>query len=188
MERAMQAMADGDEAACRRAVLMKPPHGYSESCLRGGLASARLHRAVREHGVTGQRLRDAGWDRNNTLSPDIPEPRSPAESKREIEMIRGLEWEVTGNVARPKGKPDMFSGNTSGKISVERSDPGWIMVLADPVDDAPPEHLRKFAEGWSIMASAIDATTEQVRAGKLRTILAVNDYFAVQRKEREAKR
>src|SRR5438105_14685070 len=54
-ERATRAMADGDETAWRRAVAYRSPSMVAEAEAHTSFASARLHRAVREHGVTGRR-------------------------------------------------------------------------------------------------------------------------------------
>jgi hypothetical protein len=130
-------------------------------------------------------MRDAGFDRHRTLSPNIPAPQTQREREGWLAAVRRIEWEVDGDVARPKGKPDMFSGGTQGRTSIERVDGGWVVVISDPVETGTPEQLRKFAEGWTAMAAAIDATTEQVNAGKLRTFVEVNDYFDAQMKAME---
>jgi hypothetical protein len=183
VERSMQAMVDSDEAKYRQSVDVKSPSGYSEACTRWTFASARLHKAVRDHNVTGQRLREAGFDRNQTLSPGIPPPPSAKEWEAMRKAIRAIEWEVDGSVARPKGNPSMFSGGTQGKTSIERSGDGWVVVIADPVESAPAEHLQQLAKGWSAKTTAIDAATEQVRAGKLKTILEVNDFVDAEMKK-----
>jgi len=59
IERSLRAQAEGDEAAYRRVVVFRPPGGYMDVSLRAQFAGARLHRAVRECGVTGKRVADA---------------------------------------------------------------------------------------------------------------------------------
>jgi hypothetical protein len=184
LERAIQAAVDADEAAYRRIVLIKSPYGHSEACARWGLASARLHRAVREHNVTGQRVREAGWDRNETLSPNNPDPPSAKEWEAERKAIRGMRWEVNGDIARPKDRPDMYSRGTQGDTSFERLGDGWIVVIADPNESASVD-LQRFAKGWSAMALAIDATTARVNAGEFKTMRQVNDFFDARLKEIE---
>jgi hypothetical protein len=87
----MRAWMDADETAYRRTTLIVSPEGYSEACVRWAFASFRLHRAVREHAVTGRRLREAGWDRNQTLSPGIAEPSPAGQWDQMREVIRKLD-------------------------------------------------------------------------------------------------
>ena len=180
--RAMQAMADADEAAYRRVVDVRSPHGYSEAYTRWVFASARLENAAREHKVVGKRVREAGFDRNEKLATGASLP-SAKEWDAQRKAIEAIEWEVDGDEAHPKGKPSMFSGGTQGKTSIVRSGDGWIMVLADPAESAPPEHLQQFAKAWSAKAAAFDAATKQIKAGKLKTILAVNDFIDAEMKK-----
>jgi hypothetical protein len=174
--RSMQAMVDGDEAAYRRVVDVRSPHGYSEAYTRWVFAAARLENAVREHNVVGKRVREAGFDRNERLSTGAsPPPAKEWEAQRKA--IEAMEWEVVGDRAHPKGNPSAFSGGTQGKTSIERSGDGWMIVIADPAESAPPEHLQQFAMAWSTKAAAFDAATARVKAGKFKTILEVNDFI-----------
>ena len=181
LERAMHAIAQGDEAAYRRTTDVRSPHGFAEAHVRLIFASARLHKAVREHNVKAQRTRDAGFDRGRTLLAPAA-PGSTEDWERTRDAIRAMQWKIEGNVARPADNPSAFEGNSSGKMLVERMEGGWVLVLADPVDQAPVEHLKQFAEGASASARAADRTAEQVVAGKLRTIAEVNDVFDAERK------
>ncbi len=103
LARSMQAMADIDEAAYRRATVIESPTGYSDAYTRMMFASYRLRRAVREHGVTGRRVRDAGWDRDQTLSSGVIEPMPEAQWGTARDAIGKLEWKIDGDVAEPVG-------------------------------------------------------------------------------------
>src|SRR4051794_1052658 len=74
LERSTRARIDADEHAYRRITLIRSPARYSEAYTRWEFASFRLNQAVRDHGVTGTRVREAGWDCNQTLSPNVTEP------------------------------------------------------------------------------------------------------------------
>jgi len=52
-----------------------------------------------------------------------------------------------------------------------------LFVTADPGESASPEHLEQIAKAWSIQADAFDAATEQINAGKFKTILEVNVFI-----------
>jgi hypothetical protein len=180
LERSMRAWFDADEQVYRRVTLIKSPEGYSDAYVQWAFASFRLHRAVREHGVTGRRLREAGWDRDQTLSPGIPEPPKAAEWDQMQEVIRKLEWKTHDDVAEPIDAP-WFEGGTQGETAVRRIDGGWTVVLSDPIGRAPAEHLQKFAKAWFTHAANIDAATEKVNDGELRTIREVNDFLEARR-------
>lgn len=176
LERAMRAIVYSDEAGYRRAVDLRSPHGYSEGYARLTFASARLRKAVRENDVTARRLREAGWDPNETLMIGIADTPTAAQWEAIHQGIQAIAWEVDGSVALAKGTPAMFSGGTQGETSVERSGDGWIVVIADPVDSATPEEFRQVANRLFALSAAIDAATGRVKAGKLKTIREVNDF------------
>lgn len=181
---AMQAMVDGDEAKYRQFVDVRSPHGYSEGYIRWVFASARLHQAVakNEVDVKDPRGRDA------RLSTSIAPPLPPDQWKAMRAAIDAVEWVVEGQLAYPTGKPAWFGGGTQGNTTVERSGDGWIVVIADPVQSAPPEHLEHYRKIWSATSAVIDNATEQVRAGKLKSILEINNYVKAETNKIEATR
>src|SRR3954454_19036920 len=93
-ERAVRAMAEGDEEAWRRIVVYQPPRVVAEAQALSRFAGARLHRAVRENGVAGRRVRDAGFDRNERLI--VPEPPSRRRIEEELAAVRNIQWKVDG--------------------------------------------------------------------------------------------
>jgi hypothetical protein len=173
MMRAYEALADGDEAAYRRLVLFRPPCAYVEANARLQLASARLYRAVRDHHVTGKRVRDAGFDRNETLLVREPMPREHLAAVRE--GMRKMEWQIDGDVAAP------VSENPSNP-RVERLGGGWIFVATDAGAQAEPEHLAMFAASTNNTADIVRAATKEIEAGHFHTILEVNQFIDDQRK------
>ncbi|MGB7158488.1 MAG: hypothetical protein WBD40_10515 [Tepidisphaeraceae bacterium] len=185
LERAAHAMALGDEAAYRQAAVIRSPSRFSEMQVRSIFASARLHKAVREHNVKGERTREAGFDRNQTLL--VPKAPGAAEWEQDRDAIRKMEWKIDGDVARPATNASWLEGSSSGRISIERVEGGWVVILADPIDAAPAEHLQPFTDSAAAAARAADATTKQVEAGKLHTISEVNDFFDAERNKEPQK-
>ena len=179
-ERTVRALVAADERAYRRVTLIRSPAGYADGCIRWVFASFRLHRAVREHGVTSWRVRDAGWDPNEMLSPGIVEPSDPAELPQVRERIARLEWDIDGDVARPRGG-HRIQDNSFGETTVERVDGGWTVVLSDPVGKAPAEDLRRVAQIFNAKADALNAATAKVNARELRTMRDVNQFVKANR-------
>src|SRR5688500_18575780 len=94
-ERLIQATADADEQACRNVTVVAPPGGFADASIDALFASFRLHRAVREKGVTGKRVRSAGFDRNERLL--VPEPPEPQLLGQAMEKIREMKWTIEGD-------------------------------------------------------------------------------------------
>ncbi len=174
--RYVDAMISADEATFRRNIEIRSPAGYSDAFVRWGFASGRLHDSVRSRGITGQRVRDAGWDRNETITPDAPKPVNKAELLKTRDVLLQAQWRIDGDTARPIDVP-WFTGGTAGNLSVEREPSGWKVIISDPIDSAPADHLRTFANAWNAMADDLDATTARVRSGDFRSVREVNDYL-----------
>jgi hypothetical protein len=177
MIRVFEAQANGDEAALRRAAVFRPPDGIAARQARAMLASARLHRAVNEHGVTAQRTRDAGFDRGQNLLAN--EPLSGQRLEQARLAIKQMEWDVQGDTARPvRGGPLGGDGGQEGPVA-QRAGDGWVIVFTDPPDaDDAADQLARAA---TIHADVFTAAAEQVEAGKLRTIREVNDFIEARR-------
>lgn len=168
LERALEASFLGDEAAFRRAVRVEVPDGVAEAELRKGFAGFRLHRAVREQKVARTRVRNAGFDREFMLT--VPDPEAMGMWEQTRVAVRAVKWKVEGDVAVAEELP------LPANLSVRKVDGGgWLVVLGEP--SAEPEHLKQFARAGKARAAAIDAATEQVIAGKLRTVGEINDYL-----------
>ena len=173
-ERAMRAMAAGDEAAYRRIVVFAPPSRVAEAQARERFASARLHRAVGEHGVTGRRVCGAGFDKSRTLLPPAPPSRERVEQA--MEAYRRIEWKVDGDVATPSTTRPVFGPEK--QIRIERLGNGWVVIVSDSnsLPDSEPG-IRQYAQSSTVHAEIYDSAAAQVRAGKLRTVREVNDFI-----------
>jgi hypothetical protein len=178
LARSMRAMmAEGDEAAYRHIVDIRSPDGHSEQYVRHVFASFRLRKVVDDRKVGGVRLRDAGFDRNEKITPAAPSPPPPEQVRAMLAGVEKFEWEIAGETATIKGRRDALQGSTAGQISIRRAGDGWVVVLADPSGSATPEDLRKMADNWSRLADACDAAAREVANGRLTTIRQVNDFL-----------
>jgi hypothetical protein len=184
LARSIGAIANADEQAYRRIAQIRSPEGHSDAAVRWQFAASRLHQAVRDHGVTWGRARAAGFDREDALSPGIPEPPDRKQMAGLLQTVRNMQWTIEGDLAKPADNTP-FSG-TQGVMEVRRLRGGWVIVLSDPVDSAPREHLRQFARSWNAHAHAIDAATAKVKAAELKTMGQVNDFVEAERKRRLA--
>ena len=177
MKRAAAAMAQGDEAAARRITAIRSPHGYSEGAFRWGLAAQRLHRAIRQHGVARHRIRSAGFDRNETLA-SAPDEFTDDDLEEYRKTLGRVKWRIKGNVAMENGRPS--STSTAGVQTVERCGRGWIVVYSDPdvarTGDPSAETMSRYGKAWAVLAAAMDAAVDEVEAGRLKTMLDVNDF------------
>ncbi len=177
MERAVAAMAEGDDVAFRRITAIRSPHGYSEGHFRWGLASQRLHRAIRQHGVTRQRIRSAGFDRSETLA-SAPDEFTDDDLEQYRKTHGRVKWRIKGDVALENG--ERSSTSTAGVQTVERCGRGWIVVYSDPdvarTGDPSAETMSRYGEAWAMLAAAMNAAADEVGAGRLKTMLEVNDF------------
>jgi hypothetical protein len=170
----MRAFAEGDEEAYRSVLVYRPPAALVEQQARLHFASVRLHRAVKEHGVSGRRVRDAGFDKNEKLT--VNEPPTPEQIEREMEFIRRLEWKVDGEVATPVTTRPVFGPDR--RTRVERTGGRWLVAFSNPDGEADDDPIvREYARAAAIHAEVFDAAAARVRAGKLRRIRQVNDFI-----------
>ena len=179
--RAMRAWSEGDEAAYRERVVFRPPALLAEAQVRVYFAAARLHRAVRDRGVTGRRVRDAGFDRNETLL--APAPPAPASIEQAMKAYRRMEWKVDGNLATPATTRPLFDPDK--QVRVERMAGRWVVVVSDSesVPNSEPQ-VRQTARISAIQAEDFNAAAAAVNAGTLRTVREVNDFIERRREER----
>jgi hypothetical protein len=188
MYRSAAAMAGGDEASFRRITAIRSPHGYCEGYFRWGLASQRLHRAIREHGVTGKPIRSAGFDRNERLA-NAGEEFTEEDLAKYRKTLARVKWTIKGDVALENGQRS--STTTAGVQTIERWRGGWMVVYSDPevarTGDPSAQTMSRYGEGWATLAVAMDAAVAEVEAGRLKTMLQVND-FVKSKSEELAKR
>lgn len=182
LERWLLALSSGDEAAYRGIVRFRPPAEYARAHGRAILAAARLHHAVRAHGVTGKRVRDAGFDTNETLLANAP--LSGDALNNAIARIRQTKWTIDGNIATQPGVRDPMGGSGT---TMEREGGGWVVVMTDRGahdgrnDPAAQQYVRKYAAAASITADVLDKATVAVNDRRLRTIRQVNDFITAER-------
>jgi hypothetical protein len=150
--RSIEALTDGDEAAYRRIVVFAEPSAYAQALARQTLAGARLHRAVRDHGVTGKRVRSAGFDTNETLL--IPAPATGKQLDQALRTLRQMQWKIEGDLAtavRPEGDPNPPRAKRIGS--------GWVILATDPQSHTDPEQMR-------VLIDSTESTADITIAGR----------------------
>lgn len=173
--RAIQAMSAGDESAYRQIVVFRPPCVMAEARARQQFASARLHGAVAKHGVTGRRIRDAGFDVNEKLM--VPAPPTAAHLDQAMKAYRAIGWRIEGDVATMATTRAVMGPEIT--MQSERLDGGWVIAISDGADfrDATAEELAPWVDSAMASTEILNAATAQVESGKLRTIREVNDFI-----------
>ncbi len=184
IDRSVAAAANADEVAFRGITLIQSPYGYSDGCMRWALASQRLHQAIRRYGVTSKRVRAAGFDRNEKLA-NAGDEITKDDVEKDRRLRQRVKWTIEGDVALANG--ERSSTTTAGVQTVERSGAGWIVALRDPevapTGDPSAARMTRLGQGWATLAAAMDAAADEIKAGRLKTILEVNDFVKAESKE-----
>src|SRR5262245_15065363 len=183
MVRYFEALSGGDEEALRRVVFFREPAAGARAVVRAQLAAVQLHRAAREHGVTGKRIVGTTGSRDERLMVMEPVPSDWMERVRP--SLEKMEWKIDGDVATPA--PGGPIGGAPGNLRFERIDGAWMMIVSDALAQQNDQQIRQAIEAQTFQADAIGVAIDQIKLGKLRTFREVNDFIDAE-KERVAER
>ena len=169
--RPMRALANADEAAYHTSVVYRPPDRYARAQARSQLAHARLHRAAAKRNMTATGGGGAGPGADASLPAGEPPARPLADAEA---SVRGIEWKVEGDVATPAG---LAPSAAPSPLRVERLGGGWIVVASDAFTGASETECARLARHMTILGDAAEAAAALVRAGRLRTVREINDFY-----------